>query len=481
MSRSPRNSAKLEEFAKQFPVLRLSDIDETDRMYCKVCKTDFKFRDRNQIKRHLTNKRHINSNEDKVLKAKQSVFEKDLCNVFVSCNMIPNNVKKDKFKRFIEKHTQYVCPTRYTFDKTMRTLYNETIEEIKNQMRDQYYWLTVDETKDLKGRKVVNVVVGWLKHDCATKPFLLHTEFVDKCNAVSICYCVEKSLNILFDDNIERNKFLLLITDGPYYMRTAGTTLCKSFTKLIHVRCVAHALHNISELVSNHYFNVNTLISSGKALFVKCESRSRAFRETVNKLPPKTILTRWGSWIKAVIYYRDNYLAFRVFVKELNRKDCAHIGILQDLFDKFDCLEDIIFIANTFKELTDVITCIESNNRLLLESLSLVKTLHNNLSVCEQSSAKQAFEKLDSSLESNFGFTQLSRINDILNGKTDDKSGLNLNDNEIQCFRFAPITNAEVERSFSRYKWILDKRRTNFTEETLNYYMVVNYNNLIDI
>ena len=61
------------------------------------------------------------------------------------------------------------------------------------------------------------------------------------------------------------------------------------------------------------------------------------------------------------------------------------------------------------------------------------------------------------------------------------KTTLNHTDYEISCYRFAPIINAEVERSFSKFKWILDKRRYSFTEETLKFYMVINYNNLIDV
>ena len=297
----------------------------------------------------------------------------------------------------------------------------------------------------------------------------------------TICDCVEKALNILFDDNIDVEKFLLFITDGPRYMKLAGRMLCSKYPKLIHVTCIAHALHNVSELVSKHYCVVNTLISSGKALFVKCDSRRKEFKKLVSRLPLKTVVTRWGSWIKAVLYYRDNYLSFRVFVNGLNRNDCAHIGILQDLFEKHDCFDDIVFISSQFKQLTEVITRIESNKNLLIDSVSLVKNLYDNMKVSQQESAKRAFEKLDETLSNNKGFGQLLEIEDILNGKSEKTTFNNLNDYEVSCFRFSPITNAEVERSFSRYKWIYDKRRCKFTEENLMYYMVINYNDLIDI
>ena len=90
------------------------------------------------------------------MKEKQSVFDKDLCNTFVSCNITFNNLRKPKFKQLIEKHTQYICPSRQTFDRQMLSLYTETIEKIKAKMSRHYFWLTVDETQDFKAREVVN-------------------------------------------------------------------------------------------------------------------------------------------------------------------------------------------------------------------------------------------------------------------------------------------------------------------------------------
>ena len=478
MPRSSRNLVKLEQYVKEYPIFRLSESDENDILFCTICQKDYKCGDRSQMLRHLDRKHSVITADEKT--EKQLVFNKDLCNTMTVCNIKFNNVKKDKFKKLIKKHTMYECPSRWAIDKELEPLYQQTIDKIKSEMLGQYYWLTIDETKDHRNRKVINVIIGWLRPHSPTKPFLLDTSFVESCNAESICDCVDKALNILFNNRIDSAKFLLLITDGPYYMKSAGRSLCLKYTKLTHVTCIAHALHNVSEVVSKHYFIVNNLISSGKALFVKCDSRRNAFRKVVSKLPPKTVITRWGSWIKAVLYYRENYLSFRVFVNGLNRTDCAHIGILQDLFDKHDCLEDIIFISSTFKELTEVITRIESNKNLLLDSISLVNKLHENLRDSEEESAKEAFEKLDSSLSNNIGFKQLD-INSILNDKTNDKTTPKLNEYEISCFRFAPITNAEVERSFSRFKWIFDKRSSRFTEENLKYFMIVNYNDLVDL
>ena len=68
-----------------------------------------------------------------------------------------------------------------------------------------------------------------------------------------------------------------------------------------------------------------------------------------------------------------------------------------------------------------------------------------------------------------------------MSGISIDNSDNTLTDYEIQCFRFAPISNANVERSFSKFNLILTDRRYSFTEENLKYNMIVNYNSINDI
>ena len=54
---------------------------------------------------------------------------------------------------------------------------------------------------------------------------------------------------------------------------------------------------------------------------------------------------------------------------------------------------------------------------------------------------------------------------------------LNLTNEEIQCFRYAPIINANIERSFSSYSDVLSDKRHNFIEENLRNHLIVYYNN----
>ena len=57
--------------------------------------------------------------------------------------------------------------------------------------------------------------------------------------------------------------------------------------------------------------------------------------------------------------------------------------------------------------------------------------------------------------------------------------GISYTSDEIICFKNAPITSCDVERSFSKFKLILTERRESFTLENIKYIMIINCNSNI--
>ncbi len=71
--------------------------------------------------------------------------------------------------------------------------------------------------------------------------------------------------------------------------------------------------------------------------------------------------------------------------------------------------------------------------------------------------------------------------NNIKIGKTtvyyfSDSLDVELESHEIAAFRSAPATNCDVERSFSKYKSVLNDKTCHFTEENLKKYFVSHLN-----
>jgi len=81
-------------------------------------------------------------------------------------------------------------------------------------------------------------------------------------------------------------------------------------------------------------------------------------------------------------------------------------------------------------------------------------------------------------LDKNSGFSKICKILHVLSGQLLDD--FNMAPNIISLFKFAPVTSVDVERSFSIYKTILSDRRTRFTPENLEMYLISNCEQNID-
>ena len=102
---------------------------------------------------------------------------------------------------------------------------------------------------------------------------------------------------------INRSFFCLLLSDAAKSMIAAGVTLKSLYTKLFHVTCVAHLLHNCTTKIKSHFENVDQLIAKVKAVTIKNKIRQAKF---CYWYPPQPVLARWESWLNAALYYTKN-------------------------------------------------------------------------------------------------------------------------------------------------------------------------------
>lgn len=120
-------------------------------------------------------------------------------------------------------------------------------------------------------------------------------------------------LGVLWPTGGNEQNFKILYTDGAAYMIKAGQNLQVFYPSLLHVTCLAHALNLVAEVVRNEYPTVNKLISSTKKVFLKAPLRREVYATICPniKLPPEPVLTRWGTWLEAVIFYQANFSAIK--------------------------------------------------------------------------------------------------------------------------------------------------------------------------
>ena len=138
-----------------------------------------------------------------------------------------------------------------------------------------------------------------------------------------------KALSIIWPGEIKFNHLLLFVTDGAKYMSTAYITLKETFPKVIHVTCLAYGLSRVAETVRSEFPKVNSLISNVKLCFSKSSSRIRAFKTLASDipLPPKPVITRFGTWLQAAVYYADHFDAVHQVVNSFKANDSSHIAV----------------------------------------------------------------------------------------------------------------------------------------------------------
>ena len=161
---------------------------------------------------------------------------------------------------------------------------------------------------------------------------------------------------------------------------------------------------------------------------------------------------------------------------KLKPKKFSHIQQIQELIARYNCENDLNYIQNTFSSMVKIIKMLESKDIEIFHSIQLIDDLVNDLKNSPGLPAKTALDQLENTLLKNSAFRRFKQIISYLNDRNSDLP-LALTDQEIQAFRFAPVTNAEVERSFSRYRWIFNDYRCSLTEQNLKFLLVVNYNN----
>ncbi|KAE9536601.1 hypothetical protein AGLY_007003 [Aphis glycines] len=246
-------SARLSNYVSEFG----SEILSTDGyvLFCKVCELKINFEKKFNVSQHIRTEKHIKSvkrQKDQVQRKLQqlltnqptkSEFNKDLCKAMVAANILFNKLSNATFRSFLEKYTGKSIPFEATLQKRyIDDIYNQLMDKMRIEIGKNQIWVSIDETCDVQGRCVANVIVGILKSDCISRSFLLHSEELEKTNHNTICKVFNKAMTILWPGDIMYNNVLLFLSDALPYMVKAGSVLKDLYTKLIHTTCSAHTL-----------------------------------------------------------------------------------------------------------------------------------------------------------------------------------------------------------------------------------------------
>lgn len=76
------------------------------------------------------------------------------------------------FRKFLEKYTDRKETDESTLRKNyLPDLYEKTLADIRENISNGPIWVSIDETVDIKGRYIANIVVAKMNSDCASKSY----------------------------------------------------------------------------------------------------------------------------------------------------------------------------------------------------------------------------------------------------------------------------------------------------------------------
>jgi hypothetical protein len=264
-----------------------------------------------------------------------------------------------------------------------------------------------------------------------------------------------------------------MVSDAVAYMIKAASNLKIFYTNLIHCTCLAHGLNRVAETIRLQFPLVNALISQGKKIFLKAPLRVQIFKEKMPgiPLPPQPVLTRWGTWLDAAMYYADNFEGFKEVVLDFSESTSQSIKDCQTVLKNQEIKQNLAFLKANYKFVSTTIKKLESTGPTLVEAVEIINNFQIAVSRVPGRVGKFVTTKLNEVLSKNTGYKVLENISNIFKG--DIVENFEVEVSLVAKFKYAPLTSVDVERSFSHFKNLLSDRRRSFSVQNIEKHLII--------
>ena len=485
----PKTKPSLDALLESYGPAVFSNVDGT--AFCELCSSTFSNPRKYTLDQHVGTVKHTESRRLREASSalavreravnqtvsRRNYFSTSLTEAFVKADIPLEKLQNECMKKFLEEISGQHVPAPTTLRAGyIQPLYDSALESVREAIGDSPIWVSIDESTDSCGRYVAHVLVSKLSPENASRSFLLTCENLSETNSTTISQLFIRAMTLLWRGECYHDRVLLFVSDAAPYMKKVYKTLSGIFPKLYHVTCLAHGIHRIAEEVRGVFDDVDALISNVKKIFVKSPTRVVSFRNAFNiPLPPAPILTRWGTWIEAALYYEEHLTDVRNFVcNSLDPDEAKCIRVAQWILRKRTLESDLRLIRIAFLTLPQVITSLESYGMPLVEAIGIVEKFEGEIRALRNARLGPVKTRAVKVFENNIGFQELKHISHMLQGDIRAEESLgNRSVNDIMMLKFAPIVSTDVERSFSRYKAFLRDNRRGFEFENLSKYVVV--------
>jgi len=170
---------------------------------------------------------------------------------------------------------------------------------------------------------------------------------------------------------------------------------------MIHVTCVAHGLDRVLEKVREIFPEVNKLVNNGKKILLKSLHRVEIYKNNMEcELPPEPVITRWGTWSEAALFYAENFNKFKMFINALD-EDVQTINKLKRVITSASINSDLTFIKSHLSTFTQALTQLETRNLSLNKQVEIFETIGESLKKINNEKGQIMAHKFNSVVEKN--------------------------------------------------------------------------------
>ena len=215
-------------------------------------------------------------------------------------------------------------------------------------------------------------------------------------------------------------------------------------------------LHNCAMRVRAHFKNIDPVIATIVALTIKNKDRKKNFHDAGLPSSLDPVITRWATWLRAALYYNENFPAVRTIFKSWTSAGLL-VSRAKDAINVESLVPDLIKI-NQYRTLATNVEFLEVSACTITEAYELLKNMQvNHDPPC---AIKDYITKRLSNCD----------LETIINC-----TNLTIDPTSYALLQKAQPTSAAIERLFSMRSNLLRKDR-NFDVESVKKYMMLYYN-----
>jgi hypothetical protein len=136
-------------------------------------------------------------------------------------------------------------------------------------------------------------------------------------------------------------------------------------------------------------------------------------------MPPEPVITRWDTWIEAVIFNANNYEGIKTVIENLDNDLSASIESCKKMFNLPIVKNDLAFIKINFSGLVQAIKNLEDPKLTLVQSLEIMKNIISELSNIQGDRGFIIKTKISQLHQKNKGFLVMEPIGLIISGNNE--------------------------------------------------------------